>query len=92
MSKKAEVLNERFPVDDEMRETKVVTPKTSEVTPTKFAKPQEWHHLIKVDEEGKDILGTDFAVSVETYRRSFEVLTLGSQKKYRMVEEGKKKH
>lgn len=56
-----------------------------------FNKPDDWYRLVKIDDKGNTIKGSDFAVSQRVFRTSFEARTSGDSPNFKVVEEPKKK-
>lgn len=71
----------------------IIKPKLQEIKieEPKFLKDDRWYHLIKIDDNGKDIKGTDVGVEPHTFWRAFNALVIAEKPTYRIVEEPKKK-
>lgn len=77
--------------ENKKKNEEVVVPETVEVYIPNIIIPDGWYHLIKIDEEGKEIQGTDVAIAESMFLRSFKALTEGEKKTYKVVALPKKK-
>ena len=74
-------------VTEEQEEVVAVVANTTDVPVSEYKANDGYYHLIKVDANGKDIVGTDVSVHPNTYHRTFSKLTT-----FRVVAEPKKKY